>query len=140
MSHPEHLLTIVEPSPGGDTTLDLARDTVARGGTATVLMVITDRVKRDIRNFAESEGLAIGEAEAIALEQLQTQCQDRIGDVPWLVTKYGAIGSDVVQYVTADTTAVAIPARLVTDKLVERIATYSGRPVIVAPYRVPAAA
>ncbi|NNE96664.1 MAG: hypothetical protein HKN24_11620 [Acidimicrobiales bacterium] len=140
MSHPEHLLTIVEPSPGGDTTLDLARDTVARGGTATVLMVITDRVKRDIRNFAESEGLAIGEAEAIALEQLQTQCQDRIGDVPWLVTKYGAISSDVVQYVTADTTAVAIPARLVTDKLVERIATYSGRPVIVAPYRVPAAA
>ena len=140
MSNPEHLLTIVEPSPGGDTTLDLARETVARGGTTTVLMVITDRVKQDIRAFADSEGLAVGEAEAIALDQLRTQCEEHIGGVPWLVTKYGSISSDVVQYVTEDTTAVAIPARLVTDKLVERIAAYSGRPVIVAPYRVPSAA
>ena len=56
------------------------------------------------------------------------------------MTRYGPVGSDVVRYVTADTTAIAIPACLVTDKLVERIATYSGRPVIVAPHRVPVAA
>ena len=45
MTKPEHLLTIVEPTHGGDTTLDLAHEAVARGGTATVLMVITERVR-----------------------------------------------------------------------------------------------
>ncbi len=40
MSKNEHVLTIVEPTIGGDTTLDIARDIVARGGTTSVLMVV----------------------------------------------------------------------------------------------------
>ncbi len=137
MTKQEHLLTIVEPVPGGDTTLDLAQETVARGGRATVLVVVTDRVERNIKAYAESQGLGVGEAEAISLKRLRSECRDRIGDVPWLVAHYGSVGSDVVKYITADTTAVAIPARLVNDRLVERIASYSGRPVTVVPYRVP---
>ena len=140
MTKHEHLLTIVEPTSGGDSTLDLAHETVARGGTATVLMVITERVERDIRAYAESEGLDVGEAEAIVLDQLRSQCSDRIGGVTWTVTRFGPVRSDVVKYITAETTAIAIPASLVTGKLVERIAIYSGRPVIVAPNRVALAA
>ncbi len=140
MSKNEHLFTIVEPTIGGDTTLDIARETVARGGTASVLMVITDRVQRDIRAFAESEELALGEAEAQALDQLRTTCSNRIGGSPRLETHFGAIGSEVVKYLTADTTAIAIPAPLATSRLVERIVAYSGRPVIVAPSRVAAVA
>lgn len=131
----EHMLTIVEPAPGGDGTLGLAHETVARGGKASVVMVVTDRVLRDIRAFAESEDLGQGEAEALALDQLRAHCSDRIGGSPKLDTYYGTLGSDVVKYVSADTTAIAIPERLVADKLVQRLAVYSGRPVIVTPGR-----
>lgn len=137
MTKQEHLLTIIEPIPGGDTTLDLAHETVVRGGTATVVVVVTDRAERAIKHYAETAGIGVGEAEAITFSRLRTQCHDRTGDVQLVIARRGSISSDVVQYITANTTAVAIPASLVTDKLVERIATYSGRPVIVAPYRVP---
>ena len=139
MSKNEHLLAIVEPTFGGDATLDFAHETVARGGTASVLMVITDRVQRDIRALAGSGAFDQGDAEERALDQLRTRCNDRIGGVPRLDTHFGSIGSELVKYVTADTTAIAIPARLVTDRLVERIVAYSGKPVIVAPNRVAAA-
>ena len=138
MSH-EHILAIVEPTIGGDATLDLAHETLTRGGTASVVMVITDRVQRDISAFAASEELDRGDAEARALEQLRAHCLDRIGGEARLETHYGSIGSDVVRYITADTTAIAIPARLASDKLIERIVAYSGRPVIVAPSLVAAA-
>lgn len=44
MGNREHMLTIVEPTIGGHATLDLAHETVERGGTASVVMVITGRV------------------------------------------------------------------------------------------------
>ncbi len=135
MSHHEHLLTIVEPIPGGDSTLGLAHDIVARGGSASVVVVITDRVRREFVAHAEADGLGGGEAEARAIQQLRAQYRDRIGGSPTLDIYYGALRSDVVRYVTPDTTAIAIPECLVADKLVERIAAYSGRPVIVAPGR-----
>lgn len=133
MSNHEHILTFVEPTTGGDATLELAHETVARGGSASVVMVITDRVRRDIQAYAASEDLGIGEAESIAVDQLRAQCADRVGGSPALATHYGPLGSDLVRYVTSETTSIAIPERLVADKLVQRIVTYTGRPVVVAP-------
>jgi hypothetical protein len=133
MSYREHLLTIVEPTPGGDATLELAREAVGRGGAATVLMVITDRVRRDIEAFADAEELTPGEAEAIALHRLGAKYSDRIGGSPRLLTHYGEIGSDILRYITTDTTAIAVPDRLAVGGVVQRIVAYSGRPVIVAP-------
>lgn len=133
MTNREHLLAIVEPTTGGDATLELARETVARGGRATVLMVVTDRVQRDLRAYANSAELGKGEAEAIALDRMRARCRDHVGGSVGLDTHYGPLGSDLVKYVSADTTSIAIPAHLVSDRLVERVAVYSGRPVIVAP-------
>ncbi len=133
MSTREHLLTIVEPTPGGDATLELAHDTVARGGTATVVMVITDRVQRDIRAFAESEELEYGQAEALALDRLQDYCRARLGGTATVDTYFGTLRSDIVRYVTSETTAIALPTRLVSDRLIERLSAYTGRPVIVTP-------
>lgn len=135
MSTREHLLTIVEPTRGGDATLALAHETVARGGAASVVIVMTDRVQRDIRAYAASAELGAREVEAEALDQVRTQCRTRIGGSTRLATHYGSLGSDVVRYVTSDTTAIALPERLAADGLVERIVAYSGRPVIVAPSR-----
>lgn len=137
----EHLLTIIEPAPGGDSALELARQTIARGGCASVVMIITPRVQRDIQAFAASEDLWKGDAEALALDQFREQCREATGGDPAIAVHYGALGSEVVQYVTSDTTAIAVPATLVSDKLVERLTAYSGRPVVVAPatYARPAA-
>ncbi|NNF64015.1 MAG: hypothetical protein HKN07_07115 [Acidimicrobiia bacterium] len=133
MNNNEHLLTIVEPTIGGDATIELARRAVARGGTASVLMVITDRVERDIRAFAASEELGYGEAEEQAIIQLRELCLEQIGETVPIRMHFGSLGSDVVKYITGDTTTIAIPARLANNGLVERIVSYSGRPVIVAP-------
>lgn len=139
MSTREHLLTIVEPAPGGDATLRLARDTVARGGTASIVMVITDRVRRDIRAFAEAEDLDYGAAEAQALDQLRNDCVARVGPIADVVMVFGTIRSDVVRYVTSETTAIALPTSLIADRMVERLTTYTGRPVIVTPSHAAAA-
>lgn len=133
MSTREHLLAIVEPAPGGDAILDLARDTVARGGTVSVVIAVTERVQRSIRALVESEELAHGEAEARALDQLRAYCAERVGGNFKLDTYIGTPGTDVVRYVTVETTAIALPARLAGNRLVERLAAYTGMPVIVIP-------
>ena len=133
MNNNEHLLTIVEPTTGGDATIELARRAVARGGSASVLMVITDRVQRDIRAFAASEELGYGEAEEQAILALRELCIEQIGDTVPITMHFGALGSDIVKYISGDTTGVALPARLANNGMVERIVSYSGRPVIVAP-------
>ena len=133
MNNNEHLLTIVEPTTGGDATIELARRAVARGDTASVLMVITDRVQRDIRAFAASEELGYGEAEEQAILQLRELCIEQIGDTVPIKMHFGSLGNDVVKYITDAATTVAIPARLASNGMVDRIVSYSGRPVIVAP-------
>ncbi len=141
MSTSEHLLTIIEPVPGGETTLELARRTIDRGGTASVVILITARVQRDIEAFAAAEDLWRGDAEALALDQFRARCRAALGDEARIAVSFGAPGSNLVRYVTSDTTAIAIPTTLVHERLVERLAAYSGRAVIVAPARyAPAAA
>lgn len=140
MSKKEHLLAIVEPRTGGDVTLDIARETRSRGGTVTVLIVISESVQRDIRLFAASAELGKDEAQAQLLERFRTRCIERLGGDPQIDTHFGPLGSEVVKYVTSDTTAIAIPAPLATDGFVDRIVAYSGRPVMIVPTRLAVAA
>ena len=129
----EHLLTIVEPSGRGDTTLDIARDVVARGGRASIVMVITDRVDDDIRNFAASEELSRGEAEAHAIDQLTAYCSERVGDdVPTIVERFGRLGTDIRRYITDEVTAVAVPEGFLSARGANKLSRRVGRPVVVA--------
>lgn len=131
MANTEHLLTIVEPTTGGDTTLDVARDVISRGGRASVVMVITDRVRRDIEAFAKAEGLDPLAAEGIALHRLH----ERYSTGGEVATHFGPLGAGLVQRLAADATSIAIPEGLLSRRLVERVVAASGRPVIVAPAR-----
>ena len=134
---PEHVLTIVEPSGRGDATLDIAHDVVARGGRAKVVMVITDRVDTDIREYADSENLSRTEAEATAIDRLADYCAERIGDdVPTIVERFGWLGVDIRRHITDDITSVALPEGFLNDKGVDRLARRIGRPVTVTPRRV----
>ena len=131
----DHLLTIVEPTPGGDTTLDLAQETAARGGDVSVVVVISDRVQRDIRDYAASEELDHADAEMLAVDQLLSQCRTRIGGMPDVRTHFGPVRTDVVKYVKPETTAIAVPERLADGNLARLLTVYTGLPVIVAPSR-----
>ena len=131
---PEHVLTLVEPTGGGDRTLDIAHDVVARGGRASVVMLITDRVDADIRAYADSENLSRGEAEAAAIDQLTDYCSGRVGsDVPTIVERFGRLGTDIRRHITEDITSVAVPEGLLDARGINRLARRTGRPVTVTP-------
>lgn len=136
MTPREHLLTIVEPTIGGDATLDLAEDTVARGGTAKVVMIITDRVQRDIRDFAAAEDLAWNDAQSQALDRLRSFYAARTGAISVFVTAAGQLDEQLRGHVTPDTTAIAIQEQLLANFSVQAFTKATGIPVIVAPSKI----
>ena len=69
MNTPQHLLAVIEPTDDGDSSVDIAREFVSKGGRATVILMITSQVRHDIREFADAESLHPSHAEAIALEE-----------------------------------------------------------------------
>ncbi len=133
MTKREHLLTLVEPTKGGDATLDLAHSTVERGGDATVVMLITDRVRRDISDYATSENLDRAEAEGRAMDQLDRYCRSRVGGDTTVVASYRWPHTDVAKLVTPGITAIAVPERLVSKRSVRKLVKRTGLPVVVAP-------
>ncbi len=135
MSTLEHLLTVVEPTTGGDGALAIADDTVATGGTARVVIVITDQVQRDIRNFADSEDLGWDEAETEALSQFRAFYTDRTGATPLVLNQMGKLDHQLRNQVTPDVTAIALPERLLSHFSVQDFTNSTGIPVIVTPTR-----
>ena len=103
-------------------------------------MVISEIVQRDIRVAAASAEISTDEALAQLVERFRTRCAARLGGDPQIDTYFGSLGSEFVKYVSAKTTAIAVPASLATDGLVDRIVAYSGRPVMVVPSRLAVAA
>lgn len=136
MNHLEHIVAIVQPTGRSDSTIDVARDVVVNGGRATVVMLITDRVRKDIRDFADAENLSIGEAEAIALDRLREG----------YVAAIGAGHTDVVVSTVSDAQWQVQPALTTATKIavgedalnrhaLNRLASGTTVPVIVAPPR-----
>lgn len=139
MTKREHLLTLVEPTTGGDATLDLAHSTVERGGDATVVMVITDRVQRDIDAYAASENLDRPDAEGRALTQLDNYCRSRVGGSTNVETRYSGPRTDVAELVTPEITAIAVPEGLMDQRAIGKLVKRTGLPVVVAPAATAAA-
>lgn len=132
----EHLLAVVEPTPDGDTTLDLAHDVAERGGAVSLVLVITPRVRQDIAAFAAGADLTLGEAEAIALDQFTLACEQQIGvSASTTIVHSSSDGRDVRRFLSPDTTAIAIPEQLTNGRSVRRITDQTGIPVVVTPRR-----
>lgn len=134
MTAREHLLAIVEPTTGGDTTLELAHDVVERGGSVSLVLMVTKRVRQDIAAFAAGADLEIGEAEAIALDRLSLECGQFVGGAANTTIAFGsATKRDLRRHLTPGTTAIAIPGDLASRRAVRRIGAATGLPVVVAP-------
>ena len=131
-----HLLAIVEPTNLDREPLDYAHDHVAGGGTATVLLVLTDETRNGFRQFADSEDLDIGTAEAIAIDRLTDLYRSRVGgdDTETIVTSAEHSARDLLG-VAADTrsTSIVITQQLAGRAGLRRLVSDSHVPVLVVP-------
>lgn len=137
MNPQEHLLAIVEPTTGGDTTIELANASLARGGQATVAVLLTDRVMRDIEDFAAAEDLSWGDASAQAFEQIEmTYAACTAAKILYLRSD-AKLFDQLGRLVTSDITTIALPERLVVNFSVQAFARSIGVPVTVVASAAP---
>lgn len=132
----EHLLAVVEPTAGGEATLALANELVARGGKATVALVVTDGVREGFRHYADAENLGEGHAEAVAVSRLMDVYRARVGgdDTGAIVTESATSSGDLLDAATGTgVTSIAIPQHLATERDLHGLMSESLVPVVVAP-------
>src|SRR5665811_1756496 len=79
MKTQEHIVAVVEPTRDGEATLDIAHEVVNRGGRATVVVLVTRKTIRDIRDFAEAENLTLPDAKEAYVERLIETYSSRVG-------------------------------------------------------------
>jgi len=136
MQLPEHLLAVVEPNEADETSIDMAADLVARGGKATVLMLVNQQVRDDFRRFADSEDLLAHVGEAMALERLVNGYTSRIGgeSTEVIVTNWTSPVRELLE-VAAElrATSIVIPQRLAARRGLRRLVSDTTLPVLIAP-------
>lgn len=116
--------------------MDYAHDHVANGGTATVLVLLTTETRKQFRQFADSENLDVGRAEAIAIDRIAELYTSRVGgdDTQTIVTHAQHSARDLLE-VAADTqsTSIMITQQLAQRTGLRRLVSNSPVPVMVVP-------
>jgi hypothetical protein len=140
MKTQEHIVAVVEPTPDGEATLDIAHEVVNRGGRATVVVLVTRKTLNDIRGFAEAENLTFPDAREIFVERLAEMYSSRVGgrDTRAIVAE-GDYSSRMVfdSAVSARPTTIAMPQSMAKRRGWRASVARSRVPVLIAP---PAAA
>ena len=136
MNPQEHIVAVVESPREADTTLDIAREVVNRGGRATVVVLVGARTRRHIRDFAASENLTFPDAQEIYIERLSRMCSSRVGgvDTSAVVAEDDYTGrSAFAQAKKARPTTIAMPNNLANRLGWRGSVARSGVPVLIAP-------
>jgi len=132
----QHLLAVVEPNEADDASIDMAADLVARGGKATVLMLLNQAARDDFRRFADSEDLLAHVGEAIALQRLTNGYASRIGgdDTEVIAAIWTSPVRELLE-VAAElrATSIVIPQRLAARRSLRRLVSDTTLPVLIAP-------
>ncbi len=142
MKTQEHIVAVVEPTRDGESTLDIARQVVRRGGRATVVVLVSRKTMSDIREFAESESLTVPDASEIYFERLAEMYSSRIGisDTSAVVTESASSGRTVFETASSvQPTSIAMPQRLAGRRGWRGSVARSQVPVLIAPPGVAAA-
>lgn len=136
MTTREHVLTIVEPSASGEAPLAIANDLVARGGKATILVLIDDVARDDFRRFADAQDLDVHHGEAVAIDRMLDLYTTRVGgsDTEAIVTDGRSSVRDILTLAAeADATSIALPQQLARRRSVRKLVSESHLPVVVTP-------
>jgi len=138
MNNREHMVAVVDPTVGEDSTLDLAQEVANRGGRVTVMVLASRNTVAGMSAFADSEDLPLPDAREIYLERLAAQYTERFGSHQAAATIL--TGSDASRFVFATAartaaTMIAMPQRLAARRGWRSSVAKSPVPVLIAPPR-----
>ena len=143
MKHNEYVIALVEPHQDGEAPLDIAKDVAARGGRASVYVLATERAKRDIRAFSDSEELSLGRAGAIYADRVSEKYSTAVGG-PATATHFTETLTSGRQLLdlamTTGATMIAVPQHLMEKRQWRKPLGRSHIPVVIAPRRRAASA
>lgn len=80
MSNNEHMVAIIDRMFDAEAGLQPARETIQRGGKATLVLLLTTEDRRRIAALADGARLSIGEAEEIYVNRIKDEYLEGIGD------------------------------------------------------------
>lgn len=130
----EHTLTVVEPTIDGAATIDAARETRARGGDATIVLLLGRETEANIAAFANAEDLTIADGREIYFQRLTETYEKLTGGKVALVFDGPTISRWVFDRAARDhATSVVIPQRLVNRRHWKSSVAKSQVPVLLAP-------
>jgi hypothetical protein len=136
MNTREHMIAVVEPARDGESTIELAKEVVHRGGSATVVVLVTPHTHAAIAEFAEAEDMTFPNAKAIYVERIADVYSSRFGnhEIATIVTDrrdpHNAVFDSAEE---ADATVVAIPQRIATQRSWRATVARSEMSVLIAP-------
>jgi hypothetical protein len=138
MHKQEYIIAVVEPTHDGEAPLEIARDVASRGGRASVFIMATERAKRDIKAFSDSEQLPFGEASAMYADRVSERYTRQVGGSATAThfTETLRSGRQLLDLAsTTGATMVAIPQHLMDNREWRRAVGRSPIPVVIAPPR-----
>ncbi len=135
MNNREHLLTFIVPNEAGETPLAIAADSVARGGKATLVVLLDKEAIRDFRRFAEAEDLDAAIGEAIARDRMIDFYTSRVGgvDTETVLADLSSSREMVRTAEATDATSIVIPQELAARSDLHRFVSGARVPVLIAP-------
>jgi hypothetical protein len=143
MNTQEHVVAFVEPALDGESTLEVAQETIKSGGRATVVVLVSRRTMTDVRAFAESENLTVPDATAIYFDRLAATYSSRLGndDATAVVTESVYAGRHLFDVATREhPTTIVVPQRLASRRGWRAFVGRSEVPVLITPTPAAAAA
>ena len=139
MQQRQHILAIVDGTPGGEAPLDIAHRAVEQGGRATVLVLISNEDRNHIRALADSENLSVGEAEAIYIDRTIELFTARVGGDETSTVVSGGLRNGRAALEAASrvhATAVAVPRELAARRAWRNAFGRAPMAVVITPPRV----
>ena len=135
MSNSEHLLAVIEPNEAGEVSLDIATDHVTRGGTATVLVLLDEQARDDLRRFADAEDLTLHNGQAIALDRLVDSYTARVGgETNTIIAEFASSARELLEVAaTSRATSIVIPQHVAARRSLRRLVSDTTIPLHITP-------
>lgn len=137
MTEIEHVVAVVDNPSGAESVLEYARDSVQRGGTATVVLLMTPTVKRAIRELARQQAISPVTAERVYLTQAREAIKNTVGgDAETIVSsRLAGVRCAFEAAAKVHATALTLPTSLAGRRGWGRAMAKAPMPVTVTPSR-----
>jgi hypothetical protein len=130
----EHVVAVLEKPTGEEASLRIARDSVLRGGSATVVVLMTSQLRRTIREMARQQQISTVEAEQFYLDRVREAIRNSVGgEVVIVIRRSTRVQHVLATAFEARATALAIPTSMAGRRGWGRALATSPIPVTFTP-------